>query len=263
MLLIPDPNGDQLLPSQRAILPAGLPPAVVNEPAAYSVPPDTASVYTLLFIPEPTPDQLLPFHCAMLLAALLAQLWNRLSNEGVVELLLGLAVAPLLSAYFAGTGAKAKNRLVVWFDRLQDRTDALYAKVLTFSVNRPVTIIGVTSLVFSGILVAWAGGFGLIWLYHQGWFLDFSVFGTNMRDYDQRFVPYGSGAEALPHMGQVRAGNVTGLAAGLPHRFPQAGYKIREVRLLIRRNISCYHVLKRSAEDGDNTEPCNVTEEIA
>jgi HAE1 family hydrophobic/amphiphilic exporter-1 len=65
-----------------------------------------------------------------------------------ISLFDALAVAPLLSAYFAGTGAKAKNRLVVWFDRLQDRTDALYAKVLTFSVNRPVTIIGVTSLVF-------------------------------------------------------------------------------------------------------------------
>ncbi|NIA20406.1 MAG: AcrB/AcrD/AcrF family protein, partial [Anaerolineaceae bacterium] len=39
-----------------------------------------------------------------------------------------------------------------------------------------------TLLVFSGILVAWAGGFLLIWLYGQSWFLDFSVFGTNMRE---------------------------------------------------------------------------------
>jgi Cu(I)/Ag(I) efflux system membrane protein CusA/SilA len=38
-----------------------------------------------------------------------------------------------------------------------------------------------TSLVFSGILVAWAGGFILLWLYGQSWFLDFSVFGTDMR----------------------------------------------------------------------------------
>ncbi|MBL7154581.1 MAG: efflux RND transporter permease subunit, partial [Phycisphaerae bacterium] len=37
-------------------------------------------------------------------------------------------------------------------------------------------------LVFSGILVAWAGGFLMIWLYSQGWFLDFTVFGVNMRD---------------------------------------------------------------------------------
>jgi copper/silver efflux system protein len=37
-------------------------------------------------------------------------------------------------------------------------------------------------LVFSGIFVAWAGGFQMIWLYGQPWFLDFSVLGTNMRD---------------------------------------------------------------------------------
>ena len=39
-----------------------------------------------------------------------------------------------------------------------------------------------TWLVFSGILVAWSGGFLMIWLYGQGWFLDFSVFGVGMRD---------------------------------------------------------------------------------
>jgi Cu(I)/Ag(I) efflux system membrane protein CusA/SilA len=39
-----------------------------------------------------------------------------------------------------------------------------------------------TMLVFSGIVVAWAGGFILIWLYGQDWFLNVSVFGTNLRD---------------------------------------------------------------------------------
>jgi Cu(I)/Ag(I) efflux system membrane protein CusA/SilA len=39
-----------------------------------------------------------------------------------------------------------------------------------------------TLLVFSGIFVAWAGGFIMLWLYGQGWFLDFSLFGVNMRD---------------------------------------------------------------------------------
>jgi len=38
-----------------------------------------------------------------------------------------------------------------------------------------------TFLVFSGIAVAWAGGFILIWLYAQPWFLNFPVFGVNMR----------------------------------------------------------------------------------
>jgi Cu(I)/Ag(I) efflux system membrane protein CusA/SilA len=39
-----------------------------------------------------------------------------------------------------------------------------------------------TTLVFSGIFVAWSGGFQMIWLYSQDWFLNFDVFGMNMRD---------------------------------------------------------------------------------
>jgi Cu(I)/Ag(I) efflux system membrane protein CusA/SilA len=39
-----------------------------------------------------------------------------------------------------------------------------------------------TLLVFSGIFVAWSGGFILLWMYGQPWFLDFSVFGVPMRD---------------------------------------------------------------------------------
>jgi len=37
-------------------------------------------------------------------------------------------------------------------------------------------------LVFSGIFVAWAGGFLLLWLYAQDWFLDFSLLGVNLRE---------------------------------------------------------------------------------
>lgn len=36
-------------------------------------------------------------------------------------------------------------------------------------------------MVFTGIAVAFAGGFIMIWLYGQGWFLNFDVFGTNLR----------------------------------------------------------------------------------
>jgi len=39
-----------------------------------------------------------------------------------------------------------------------------------------------TGLVFTGILVAWAGGFIMIWFYAQPWFLDWNVFGTSMRE---------------------------------------------------------------------------------
>lgn len=41
--------------------------------------------------------------------------------------------------------------------------------------------VATASLVFSGIGVAWAGGFLMLWMYSQPWFLDFSVFGTDMR----------------------------------------------------------------------------------
>ncbi len=39
-----------------------------------------------------------------------------------------------------------------------------------------------TAMVFSGIAVAWAGGFIMLWFYAQPWFLDGSAFGVNMRE---------------------------------------------------------------------------------
>ena len=39
-----------------------------------------------------------------------------------------------------------------------------------------------TTLIFVTIFVCWSGGLLLIWLYGQPWFLDFSLFGINMRD---------------------------------------------------------------------------------
>ncbi|UCE99169.1 MAG: efflux RND transporter permease subunit [Planctomycetota bacterium] len=50
--------------------------------------------------------------------------------------------------------------------------------IILYFQFRSVTTSG---LVFSGIIVAWAGGFLMIWFYAQPWFLDFSVFGVNMR----------------------------------------------------------------------------------
>lgn len=37
-------------------------------------------------------------------------------------------------------------------------------------------------MVFTGIAMAFSGGFIMIWLYGQGWFADFSLFGTNFRE---------------------------------------------------------------------------------
>ncbi len=37
-------------------------------------------------------------------------------------------------------------------------------------------------MIFTGVAMAFSGGFIMLWLYGQDWFVDFSVFGTNMRD---------------------------------------------------------------------------------
>ncbi len=39
-----------------------------------------------------------------------------------------------------------------------------------------------TLLVFTGIAFAWSGGFILIWLYGQDWFMNFNFLGSNLRD---------------------------------------------------------------------------------
>lgn len=39
-----------------------------------------------------------------------------------------------------------------------------------------------TAMVFSGIIVAWAGGFFMVWLYGQPWFLNFSFLGSDMQN---------------------------------------------------------------------------------
>jgi len=57
---------------------------------------------------------------------------------------------------------------------------ALFAifMILYFQFKRVST----TLIVFSGIFVAWAGGFLMLWLYGQDWFMNFNFAGTNMRD---------------------------------------------------------------------------------
>ncbi len=42
--------------------------------------------------------------------------------------------------------------------------------------------VSTTFMVFTGIAVAFAGGFVMIWLYGQDWFLNFNFFGENLRD---------------------------------------------------------------------------------
>lgn len=42
--------------------------------------------------------------------------------------------------------------------------------------------LAIAGMVFTGVFIAFAGGFILIGLYDQAWFLNFEVFGTNLRD---------------------------------------------------------------------------------
>ncbi len=42
--------------------------------------------------------------------------------------------------------------------------------------------VSVTSMIFSSVFVAWAGGFILLWLYGQPWFMDVNLFGQNLRN---------------------------------------------------------------------------------
>lgn len=48
--------------------------------------------------------------------------------------------------------------------------------------------VSTTSMIFTSIAVAFSGGFIMIWLYGQPWFLNFELFGTNLRDLFQMDV---------------------------------------------------------------------------
>ncbi|UCD76590.1 MAG: efflux RND transporter permease subunit, partial [Phycisphaerales bacterium] len=55
---------------------------------------------------------------------------------------------------------------------------AIIFLILYFQFRSVIT----TFIVFTGVFLAWCGGFLLIWCYGQPWFLDVDVFGTNLRD---------------------------------------------------------------------------------
>ncbi len=48
--------------------------------------------------------------------------------------------------------------------------------------------ITISLIVFTGVFVAFSGGFLMIWFYGQGWFLNFNLFDTNLRDLFQMKV---------------------------------------------------------------------------
>ncbi len=88
-----------------------------------------------------------------------------------------LSVPAGISYRFAGSyeqQVRASKRLAV----VVPIALAIIFLILYFQF-RSVTI---SAMVFTGVFIAFSGGFILIGLYDQPWFLDFEVFGTNMRD---------------------------------------------------------------------------------
>jgi len=88
-----------------------------------------------------------------------------------------LVIPPGVSYEFAGNWenqVRAQKKLAV----ILPLALAVIFLILYFQFGSVST----TTLVFSGIAVAWGGGFILLWLYGQPWFMDFSVFGTPVRD---------------------------------------------------------------------------------
>jgi Cu(I)/Ag(I) efflux system membrane protein CusA/SilA len=51
--------------------------------------------------------------------------------------------------------------------------------ILLYLQNKSATT---TLIIFSGVMVAWSGGFLMLWLYGRPGFLDFSIFGINLRE---------------------------------------------------------------------------------
>ena len=88
-----------------------------------------------------------------------------------------LKVPPGVSFRFAGNyeqQVRANKRLML----VVPIALALIFLILYFHFNSAVTSL----MVFTGVFVAFSGGFIMIWLYGQPWFMDIDLFGTNMRD---------------------------------------------------------------------------------
>lgn len=88
-----------------------------------------------------------------------------------------LKLAPGVTYKFAGNyeqQVRAAKRLAIVIP-----ISLILIFLLLFFQFRTITA---SCIHFSGVFVAFAGGFIMLWLYGQGWFLNFSVAGINMRD---------------------------------------------------------------------------------
>jgi len=96
-------------------------------------------------------------------------------NEQIASGRLPLGAGVTLS--FAGT----------YESQVRARSTLMWALPLTLVIillilHFQFRAVSTSLLVFSGVAVAWAGGFVVIWMYGQPWFLDFHLFGISMRE---------------------------------------------------------------------------------
>ena len=88
-----------------------------------------------------------------------------------------LVVPPGVSYKFSGNyenQVRAEKRLSL----IVPLVLAIIFLILYFQFRSVTTAL----MIFSGVAMAFSGGFLMLWLYGQSWFVDFSLFGTNLRE---------------------------------------------------------------------------------
>jgi copper/silver efflux system protein len=88
-----------------------------------------------------------------------------------------LAVPPGTSWRFAGS-YENQQRAMATLRVVLPLSLGIIFLILYFQFHSVSTVL----VLFSSIMVAWASGFFMLYLYGQGWFMDFAVFGVNLRE---------------------------------------------------------------------------------
>ena len=113
-----------------------------------------------------------------------------------VEVVLGIMKPEALIGHFLGMKilnwifiilTLVKAYYITWdFMHMRDETPSLRRMVVWTAIFLILYFqfksVSTSLMVFTGIIVAFAGGFIMIWLYGQDWFFNFNLFGENMRD---------------------------------------------------------------------------------
>jgi len=156
-ILVPAPDGTQIPLAQLAIINYVRGPQVIKSE-------DTFLIGYVLFDRQPGIAEVNVVDQAR-------EVIERMIDNG------SLVVPPAVSYSFAGSyenQIRAVERL-----RIILPLALMLIFIILYFQFRSVSI---SLIVFSGVFVSWAGGFFMLWLYGQGWFLNFSFFGVEFRD---------------------------------------------------------------------------------